>query len=119
MQTLRQHNRFRRLILLVVALLISNIAMLSCAMAYAMCAEADCADHVPALCTDPCATTDVTLNDATGDATSDMYRPVTHAYASQPVDPTLRPEHAPVVGLDSTRHIPTPPLHLQCCVFLK
>jgi hypothetical protein len=113
----RKNYLFRRLVVLAVALLISNIAALSCAMAYALCA--DCPEHPPTLCSDPCATSDVTINDKTDDIKSDVHRPVAHPVAVSSRDTVLRPKHSPVIERDHKYGYPTPPLHLQFCVFLK
>jgi hypothetical protein len=105
------------LVVLAIALLISNIAALSCAMAYAICA--DCPEHPPTLCSDPCAISDVTINDKTGDIKSDVHRPVAHTAAVLPRNTVLNPKHSPVIGHDRDHGYPAPPRHLQFCVFLK
>jgi hypothetical protein len=117
MRRFRHNHCFRRLIILAVALLISNIAAASCAMAYALCTE--CPEHVPALCESPCLTTDITVIDKTVDTKSDAHRPVAFTHAVLPLDPVDRTAQAAVVDNKHLCNFSSPPLHLQFCVFLK
>lgn len=113
----RGNRRINRLLVLVVALFVSNIAIASCAMAYALCNE--CPEHVPAHCADPCATTDVAVNDKSSDAKSDVQRPVAHRYTILPSNAGLIAGATPVAQHDRDLSYSSPPLHLQYCVFLK
>ena len=112
-----QNHRVRHFVVVVVALLISNIAMLSCAMAYAMCAE--CPEHAPALCTDSCATADTSINDTSIDKKTDTYRPFSDPYTLLTVDLAFMREHLPPGDQPGICNYSSPPLHLQFCVFLK
>jgi hypothetical protein len=117
MQGLQKHNWYRRLLVVAVALLISNVAALSCAMAFALCS--DCPDHMPASCLESCSVAQATINDSSPDANS-YSKPTLIIPASLP---------APVLGsrtsaTDATDcrvnvHDPSPPLNLLYCVFLK
>ncbi len=111
------HCRFNRLAVLAMALLLSNIAMLSCAMAYAVCA--DCPAHPPALCLDSCGVVQAVTGDKAPDGTSGTRPPA--AFSVTRV--TTEPAFAAVTGNAGARnaifHAPSPPLHLRFCVFLK
>jgi hypothetical protein len=113
---MRRNPRINRLLALAVALFLSNIALVSCAMAYALCNE--CPDHVPALCVDSCATTDIAIADKTGDLKSDVHRPVAHAYAVSPLDSVCMPGQPSVAQRGYDQSYSPPPLHVQFCVFL-
>jgi hypothetical protein len=113
----RRNNRFKRFVVVAVALLISNIAALSCAMAYAMCAE--CPDNVPALCADPCATTNNLISDTAIDHKAESNRPFSDPHTLLPADLALEPAHPSVGDKPDTCNYSSPPLYLQFCVFLK
>jgi len=113
----RRNNWFKRLVIVAVALLISNIAALSCAMAYALCVE--CPDHVPTVCVDSCTTTDNLINDTAIDQKADSYRPVSDPYTLLPADLALASTRLPVSDKPDTCNYSSPPLYLQFCVFLK
>ena len=117
MKSSRRNDPFKRFVIVAVALLISNIAALSCAMAYALCVE--CPDHVPTLCAEPCATTDNLINDTAIDHKADSYRPVSDPYTLLPADLALEPARSSVGDKPDTCIYSSPPLYLQFCVFLK
>jgi hypothetical protein len=117
MQGLQKHSWYHRLLVVIVALLISNVAALSCAMAFELCS--DCPDHMAASCLESCSVAQAAINDSSPGANS--YRtPSLILPASLP---------APVSswrisGTDATDcrvniHDPSPPLNLLYCVFLK
>jgi hypothetical protein len=114
---LRQHRESNRLIVLVVALLLSNIATFTCAMASALCA--DCPEHSPAACTNPCATDLAVLSDTTPNTSPDSC----HSSGAD----FLRPFSAVNINLAAGPFISgatdpgssAPPLYLRNCVFLK
>jgi hypothetical protein len=101
---------------LIVALFISNVVVVSCAMAYALCS--DCPEHVSAPCVDPCAVTDVAIKAKTGDTKLDVHRPPVHSYTVLPVEPLSKPGIITVVRHAREHHHHSPPLRLQFCVFL-
>jgi len=89
MNRFRQRYRFNRVILLAIALLISNIAAMSCAMAYSLCA--DCPEHEPVLCVDTCVTAEEAISDPAPDIKSDTFRPVAISKSVSSVDPAFSP----------------------------
>jgi hypothetical protein len=100
-----------------VALFLSNIVVVSCAMAYALCNE--CPDHMPTICMDSCATTDVAITDKTGDVKSNVHRPAALSYTVLPPIPSIKPRQSPVAYHGYDHSSSSPPLYVQFCVFLK
>lgn len=103
--------------MLAMALLVSNIATMSCAMAYTLCG--DCPEHEPVLCVDSCATADAAISDQSSDTKSNTFRPVSISTSVSPVDALFEPGQFPVVDKHTPDPQASPPLHLQFCVFLK
>jgi hypothetical protein len=117
MHRLRKNHRFRRFVITAIALLLSNVAVFSCAMAYAICAE--CPEHEPALCADPCAPNTVAIADGTSDAKSDLHRPLSFVYTGPSRQQVAKPTSLPVLERNRGCGYSSPPLNLQFCVFLK
>jgi len=117
MNRFRQRYRFNRVVLLAIALLISNIAAMSCAMAYSLCV--DCPEHEPVLCVDTCATAEEAINDPAPDSKSDTFRPLAILKIESSIDPAFNPGRISVVDRQPPDPHTSPPLHLQLCVFLK
>jgi hypothetical protein len=113
----RRNDRFKRIVIVAVALLISNIAALSCAMAYALCVE--CPDQAPTPCVESCATTDNLMNNTAIHQKAHSYRPVSDPYALLPADVALEPARPSVGEKPDTCNYSSPPLYLQFCVFLQ
>lgn len=113
----KSDNRFNRLAVLAIALLLSNIAGLSCAMAYAMCS--DCPEYPPTICIDTCGTVQSVISDKAPDGSSGSRPPV----VSRDMPLTTEPAFVAVTGTvrasNSLLHAPSPPLHVRFCVFLK
>jgi len=117
MQPLQKDRWYSRLLVLTVALLISNVAALSCAVA--MTLSSDCPDHTPVTCLESCSAAQATINDK--NSGNNSYGKTT------PVLPASLP--APELGQGFTTppatncrinvHDPSPPLNLLYCVFLK
>jgi hypothetical protein len=118
MHQLRRQNRFNRIILLALVLLVSNIAAMSCAMAYEFCA--DCPDHAPVLCIDSCATTEATIaSDHSSEIMPDTFRPIHTSNYASPVDARFESNQFPLINSHPPDPHTAPPRHLQFCVFLK
>jgi len=105
------------MVLLAMVLLVSNIATMSCAMAYSLCS--DCPEHAPVLCIDACATAETAISDQSTDTRSDTFRPVLISNNASPFDGHFVPGRFPVVDSQPPDPHTSPPLHLQLCVFLK
>jgi hypothetical protein len=101
---------------LIVALFISNVVVVSCAMAYELCNV--CPEHMSAPCVDPCAATDIAIQEKTGDAKSDIHRPPGHSHTVLPLAPVSKPGVAIIARHAREHDNPAPPLRLQFCVFL-
>jgi len=117
MNRVRRHYRFNRVVLLAIALLVSNIATMSCAMAYSFCD--DCPEPEPVLCIDSSATAKVAISDQSADTKSADFRPVLIANNVSTIDAKLTSGQFPVVDSQPPDPRASPPLHLQFCVFLK
>jgi hypothetical protein len=117
MQRFRRNYRFNRVVLLAVALLVSNIAAMSCAMAYSLCD--DCPEHTPVLCVDSCATGEAVISDQSLDTESDHFRPVSISDHASPADADYSADQFLLVENRSPDPQSSPPLHLLLCVFLK
>jgi hypothetical protein len=115
----RQHYRMNRLVALLVALLLSNVAALACATAYALCI--DCPEQQPVVCAheDPCTTADVIGTKPSTDALGTTYRPI--VYAGPPITTDLTTVSArdgiAANGVNVLRS--SLPLNLLFCVFLN
>jgi hypothetical protein len=113
----RQHYRMNRLVALLVMLLLSNVAALSCAAAYALCI--DCPVHPPVVCADPCAAADVISSNPANGVVDTTFRPI--VYVSPPITTGLAVGSA--VGAVAAQEVadlaPTLSLNLRFCVFLK
>jgi hypothetical protein len=117
MQGLQKHNCYRRLIVVAAALLISNVAALSCAMAFSLCA--DCPDHLPVSCMESCSAAQAAINDKSPDASAYSKPPL--AFPASLPAPFLA-QRAAAASTTTCRinvHDPSPPLNLLYCVFLK
>ncbi len=117
MDRFRQYYRLNRVALLALALLVSNIATMSCAMAYSLCG--DCPEHEPVLCVDSCATAETAINDQSSDIKADSFRPVLLAVNVLPVGTQFDAPHFQVINPVPPDPHTSPPLHLQLCIFLK
>jgi hypothetical protein len=120
MQKLRAHNWYSRVITIAVALLISNVAALTCAMAAAICTT-DCAEHDPAptVCVESCAAEFAAANDKPTDNFSG-FKPV--GLTSYTLPTLATDDHYATAKMainNSVAHDPPPPLNLLYCVFLK
>jgi hypothetical protein len=117
MHRFRKMHGFRRVVVTAIALLISNVAVISCAMAYALCAE--CPEHEPVVCIDACETTDVAIADKTSDVKYDVHRSAAFLDTGFSRQLVANPDTDVAIkryrGCDGS----SPPLHLQFCVFLK
>lgn len=113
----RLHNCLTRLTVLAAALLISNVAMLSCAMAFSM--SSDCQDTPPAHCIASCDIAAAIVTDKSPDGTSDPRPSVITRHTL--LIANLYPASANLsnAGCDVDLHNPSPPLNLLHCVFLK
>lgn len=114
---LRQQNRLNRILVLALALLISNVAALSCAMAYALCT--DCPEHPPIVCVEPCVESNALIADRSPDGSTDAFRPLAFLPALAAVDPSNTGSTGPTATDDLSCEIPSRPLRLRFCVFLK
>ena len=114
----RQHYRLNRLVVLLVALLLSNVAALACATAYALCV--DCSEHPPVACADldPCATVDVISSKVSTDVLDTTFRPIVSAPAPITSEPVSGLASGGVAENKVTDLAPSSPLNLLFCVFL-
>jgi len=117
MQRIRRQYRFNRVVLLAIALLVSNIAAMSCAMAYSLCD--DCPEHTPVLCTDSCATTEAVISDQSLDTESDHFRPVLISSTASSIDAIYAADRFSLADNRPPDPQSSPPLHLQLCIFLQ
>ena len=117
MQGLQKHSWYRHLLVVIVALLISNVAALSCAMAFELCS--DCPDHMAASCLESCSVAQAAINDSSLDANS-YSKPTLIIPTSLPA-PVLASRNSATDAIDCrvNIHDPSPPLNLLYCVFLK
>jgi hypothetical protein len=116
---LRKENRLNRILVLALALLISNIAALSCAMAYALCIDTDCPKHPPVICEEPCVQSDALIADTAPEGSTEAFRPIVFLPALADVD-TGRTYAATLIAKDDPScEVPAVPLRLRFCVFLK
>ena len=113
----RLHSCLTRLTALATALLISNVAMLSCAMAFDI--SSDCPEPPPTHCVDYCDIAEAIVTDKSPDGTSDPRPPIKIGHTL--LIATLYPASADIngAGCDADLHNPSPPLNLLHCVFLK
>jgi hypothetical protein len=115
MNHLHRQIRLNRIIFVTIALLISNVAMLSCAMAMALCT--DCPEHAPILCAQPCAEVDATISDHEKSNTPTDRHTSCGSFLTVIVDADTKP------GTIHTTHVAppgsAPPIHVRNCVFLK
>ena len=113
----RPHNWLTRLTAVATALLISNVAMLSCAIAFDI--SSDCPKPPPTHCVDSCDIADAIVTDKSPDGTSDP-RPsikIGHTLLIANLYPASANFNG--AGRDADLHNPSPPLNLLHCVFLK
>ena len=113
----RKHYRVNRVVLLALALLVSNIATMSCAMAWSLCG--DCQEQEPVLCIDSYATAEIAISDQSTDTKSATFRPILIANNVSTIDPNFAPGQFPIIDNQPPDPHSSPPLHLQLCVFLK
>jgi hypothetical protein len=113
----KSHNRFSRLAVLAIALLLSNIVGLSCAMAYAMCS--DCLERPPIICIDTCGAVKSVISDKAPDGSSGSRPPVVFRDMLLTPEPAFVAVTGTVRASNSLLHAPSPPLHVRFCVFLK
>ena len=110
-----------RLVALLVALLLSNIAALACAAAYALCV--DCPEQQPVACAhvDPCTTIDVVNSKPSTDGLDTNYRPIVYAYPSITADLTAGSTGCSfAVAANGVADLPPSiSLNLRFCVFLN
>jgi hypothetical protein len=121
MLPLSKKDWLNRILVLALALLISNVAALSCAMAYALCTDAstDCPEHTPVLCEGPCARSDTQIANTSSEGSTDAFRPVIFLPAL-PVSITAKTYATSLVAKDDPScEVPALPLRLRFCVFLN
>lgn len=116
MYRLRQHHRLNRTILLALVLLISNVAAMSCAMAISLCI--DCPEHPPVVCAEPCVESDAMLTETSPDESNNSFRPMVFLPALATVDNGTQFSAINATS-NSTCELPSLPLRLRFCVFLK
>jgi hypothetical protein len=117
MQRLQKHSWHHHLLVVIVALLISNVAALSCAMAFELCS--DCPDHMQASCLESCSVAQAAINDSSPGANS--YRTPSLTFPASLPEPVLGWGTSATDAIDCrvNVHDPSPPLNLLYCVFLK
>ena len=118
---LPKKDQSNRILVLALALIISNVAALSCAMAYASCTDAstDCPEHTPVLCEDPCVRSDTQIANTSVEGSTDAFHPVVFLPAL-PVSITARTYATSIVAKhDPSCEVPALPLRLRFCVFLN
>ena len=117
MYGMQQQHRMNRLVVLLVALLLSNVAAFACAAAYAFCI--DCPQHPPVACVDPCTTADAVTSKPSAEVLDTTYRPI--VYASPPIatDPPFGLSAVGVAATEVADLPPVLPLNLRFCVFLN
>jgi hypothetical protein len=110
-----------RLVALLVALLLSNVAAFVCATAYALCI--DCPEQQPVACAheDPCTATDVIGSKPSTDVPGTAYRPIVYVYPPIIADLTSGSAKGSfAVAAKEVNDLPTSiSLNLLFCVFLK
>lgn len=115
MRKINAKDFFRRSMVVLTALLISNVAALSCALAFSLCD--DCPEPPPVHCVDLCEIADNTVGDSAPDGSVNPgysvlpQLPISHDYIAV-TDDANKPHR---YGLQH----PSPPLNLLNCVFLK
>jgi hypothetical protein len=117
MQKLRAHNWYSRVIAIAVALLISNVAALSCAMASAL--YSDCNEHAAAACFESCLSEPVAASDKSADNHATVKTPVPTGGILAVAEPDACAAAAKIALSNFVTHDPPPPLNLLHCVFLK
>ncbi len=117
MKCFRRHYRFNQIAILAIALLVSNIATMSCAMAFALCG--DCPEHEPVLCVDSCATADAAISDQSSDSKATTYRPFALSTGVLVACSELNRDFSPVTYRQSPDPQTSAPLHRHLCILLK
>jgi hypothetical protein len=111
-------NRFAsRLVALVAALLVSNILMLTCALA--MGSQSDCQDGPPTHCIDMCDISDAVSAEKSPDGTADPKQPIAKIVLFSTIDTTALFATSRNTTLDTNCRYHSPPINLLNCVFLK
>jgi hypothetical protein len=113
----RQQNRLKKILMLAIALLISNVAAMSCAMAVALCT--DCPEHPPVVCVEPCIESSAAIADTSPDESSNTFRPIVFLPVLATIDAASTSANRPVARHDPFREVPVLPLRLRFCVYLK
>jgi hypothetical protein len=103
--------------MLAIALLISNVVALSCAMAVALCT--DCPEHPPAVCAEPCIESSALIADTSPDESSDTFRPTVFLPVLTAIDAARTSANNLVARHDPFRDVPVLPVRLRHCVYLK
>jgi hypothetical protein len=114
---LRQQHRLNRILMLAIALLISNVAALSCAMAVALCT--DCPEHPPIVCAEPCIESSALIADTSPDESSGTFRPILVLPVLTTIDEARTSANSLIARHDPFRDVPVLPLRLRYCVYLK
>jgi hypothetical protein len=117
MITSRPNSRINRLVALAIALLVSNIAALSCAMAYSI--GSDCEEPPPAHCVEMCDVAEAVNSDKSPDGTSDPRPPVANFGALLTSGQNFASANGKNAACNINFQHPSPPLNLLYCVFLK
>lgn len=121
MVNLRKKARLNRILVLALALLISNVAALSCAMAYALCVEAqtDCPQHSPVKCEEPCVRSNSQIAETSSDVSSGTFRPTLYLPAPAVADREWNSVVGHIAEDELSCDLPSLPLRLRFCVFLN
>ena len=115
MFSLLKHEQLRQLVCLLVALLISNVAAATCAVALAMCS--DCPVEAATHCVEMCEVEAVAKLDAPSDKKPE--RPTSYVnYTSAPHVSAVLTSDIPSSFSKPRRSSSSPPLNVLYCVYL-
>jgi hypothetical protein len=111
-----QSSLFSRLTLLAMALLISNIAALSCALAFSICSECPAPERTH--CVDMYDVADAVSADKGQEGTADPRTPVAGPIATPTKTSASLANHAGAGHRGGRYNFHSPPINLLNCVFL-
>jgi hypothetical protein len=117
MSKYRSNNFISRIVVLVATLLVSNILMLTCALA--MEANSDCPDAAPIHCIDMCDMSDAVSSDKFPEGTADPKQPFAQTVLLSTIDTAALFATSRNTTLDTDCRYHSPPINLLNCVFLK